>query len=148
MFDRVAVDEIKKLRERHLLIRGIVSWMGYRSTTLEYVAEKRFAGESKYSVKQLFLLVVWGVMSFSGAPLRIFLYLGLLISLISAIYTIFLISYWLVFGTEVRGWMSSILLILLFGGINSFGLGIIGEYLPNNYSETKNRSIYVAVETL
>ncbi|MAF94466.1 MAG: glycosyltransferase [Rhodospirillaceae bacterium] len=146
LMDRRVVDYIRGLGEVQLLLRGIVNWLGFSSTTLEYVAEARFAGKSKYTLRQLTSLVLWGVMSFSGAPLRLSVYVGFTAASLGFGYGLFLTIRWFLVGVDIPGWTTTSALILFFSGTILLVLGIIGEYIAKIYDEIKGRPPYVIAE--
>jgi len=148
LVDRKVVEFIKQLNESNLLFRGIVNWTGHKSTDIEFNAEERFRGDSKYSYGQLASLVVWGVMSFSSAPIRPVIFIGLLASLFGFIYAGLIAVQWLFYGIDVPGWTTTTMLILLFGGFNLLLVGLIGEYVTKIHDDLKRRPPYVVADRL
>jgi dolichol-phosphate mannosyltransferase len=147
LLDRRVVAQIRGLREQHRFLRGLVSWIGYRQTALEYVRAPRQEGETKYSLRAMTYLALDGILSFSSRPLRLATNFGLL----SIVVAFGLLVYGLVRyveGDVVRGWTSTIVTILFLGGIQLFTIGIIGEYLSRIYDEIKGRPLYIVDETI
>jgi dolichol-phosphate mannosyltransferase len=146
LLDRKVVDEIKKFGENWLLIRGIVAWVGFNQTSVEYVVNTRKWGNTKYSYSRMLALAINGITSFSILPLRASILVGLTFSLGSFLYAIYAI-YTKVFNNAViPGWTSILLSVLFLGGLQLISLGVIGEYLGKMFIETKNRPTYIIKE--
>ena len=116
--------------------------------TIDFIAPKRFSGESKYNLVGLFNLAMDSILAFSVKPLRIALILSLVIFLVSIIYSFFLIVYWLVYGVEIAGFMTQVMLIILLGSGNLFVLSVIGEYIGRIHIESKQRPLYTTKELI
>ncbi len=146
LLDRKVVDEVKKFKENWLFIRGIIAWIGFSQTSVEYGVKRRKRGHTKYSPSRMFTLAINGITSFSILPLRISIILGLTFSLGSFFYAIYAV-YTKVFNNAViQGWTSILLSVLFLGGIQLISLGVIGEYLGKMFIETKNRPSYIIKE--
>lgn len=143
LLDRKVVNEIAKMNEGQLFLRGIVNWIGYKATSIDYVADERFSGEVKYTLRNLTSLAVSGMMSFSAAPVRFSIYLGFVISIISFVYAIYIVIARLIRGAVIPGWTTTTFLILFLGGIIIIILGLIGEYIARIYEEVKQRPKYI-----
>lgn len=143
LIDRTVCDALKKLPERNRYVRGLVSWVGFRQTAVEYTREERFAGTTKYPLKKMLRFASDALTSFSYKPLKLSIYLGTLVSIGSFIYLLVLI--WQYFFTDrlLEGWTTPVCLSLLFNGILMIMLGIIGQYIGRIYDETKGRPIYI-----
>lgn len=148
LLDRAVVEHIRDLREGQLLLRGIVNWVGFDAASVEYTAAERFAGSAKYSFARLLGLVTSGLMSFSAAPLRMFVYLGFVISGLGFAFAVYLAGRWAILGVEVPGWLTTVILIIIFGGVNLLVLGVIGEYVAKIYEGIKNRPGYIVSERI
>ncbi len=146
LVDRKAVEVMRSMKESHRFVRGMFSWMGFKQIAVPYRREGRFAGKTKYSLVKMFALAVDGIISFSSAPLRMVLNLGLLVSLVSMIAGIVIIVLKLTGGYTVTGWTSLIVSIFFLGGLQLFVMGIIGEYLGRVFVEVKRRPLYVVRE--
>ena len=146
LLDRKVVNELRKFNENWLFIRGIVSWLGFNQTGIEYTAQDRKSGESKYSFRKMISFALQGITSFSIVPLRASVILGLIISFFSFLYTIYALLDKFYFKTVVPGWTSILISVLFLGGIQLIFLGVIGEYLGKMFIETKNRPNYVIKE--
>lgn len=134
---------INDITEYHLFYRGMISWLGFKQTYISYVPNKRHSGESKYSLSKMVALAMDGITSFSIKPLKIATIIGLLLSVFSGIYGIYVI--WISLFTEnaVEGWTSVILSVLFVGGVNMILLGIIGEYIGKMYIQSKKRPFFL-----
>jgi glycosyltransferase involved in cell wall biosynthesis len=143
LMDRKVVDAIKQLPERRRFMKGIFAWVGFRSTTIEYVRDARVAGASRFSAWKLWNLALEGITSFSTAPLRIWTYLGLAVASLAFVYAGFIVMRTVIHGIDVPGYASLLAVTLFLGGIQLIGLGVLGEYLGRVYSEAKQRPIYI-----
>jgi len=148
LIDRKVCDAMKSLSERNRYVRGLVSWVGFRQTSVEYVREKRFAGETKYPLKKMIKLAMDGIMSFSYKPLKLATSIGVLLSGCSFIYLIVIILQRIFTQTTVTGWASTMAILLFTQGIVLMMLGIIGEYLGRIFDEIKGRPIYIVKEAI
>ncbi len=143
LIDRKVCNALRGIRERNRFVRGLVSWVGFRSTAIEYVREERFAGETKYPLKKMLRLSIDGIASFSYKPLKLATYLGLVISSASFVYLVISLGQRLFAGNTVAGWESLIACLLLLNGVILIILGVLGEYVGRIYDETKNRPLYI-----
>lgn len=143
LIDRKVLLTMKLLREKNRFIRGLISWVGFKQTSVEYVREKRWAGETKYPLRKMLKLAWDGVTSFSDKPLKIATYVGFLLSAFSFVYLLVVI-FQTVFGQgTVPGWASLVVINLFFNGVILIILGIMGEYIGRIYDEAKNRPLYI-----
>lgn len=143
LLDRKVVNELKKFSECQLFLRGIIKWVGYKSTSIYYVAEKRYSGKTKYTLRRMLHFAVDGVMSFSIRPLRLATILGVFISILSCIYIMYALFVRFIVKTVVPGWTSILISILFLGGIQLLSLGILGEYIGKLFLEAKRRQYYI-----
>lgn len=142
------VDEIIKLEETQLFMKGILSWVGFKTEIVEYTREKRVIGDTKFNAWKLWNLAVEGITSFSTVPLKIWTYIGLVISLCSFLYAIAIIIDKLLFGNNVSGYSSIMVSLLFLGGVQLIGIGVLGEYVGRIYMESKKRPRYIVSEVL
>ena len=147
LMSRRAVCELEKYSEVNLFLRGIVPQIGFKTATVKYDRKARFAGESKYPLKKMLSFAFEGILSFSVRPLRVITVLGLIISLLSFVFLIYVIIGHFIHG-NVAGWTTMVALVCFFGGFQIFWIGIIGEYIGKIYSETKRRPRYVIEKVL
>lgn len=145
LLDRSVCDVMRNLTEKNRYVRGLVSWVGFNQTAVEYVRDERFAGETKYPLKKMLKFATDGIISFSFKPLKFAEYLGVGISLLSFLYLIVVIVQKII-GHTVEGWASILAVSLFFNGVILFMLGIIGEYIGRIYDEAKNRPLYILKE--
>jgi len=134
--------EFEKMQETNKFIRGMVSWVGFKQTFIEYDREERHSGETKFGFSKMFNFALDGLTSFSTVPLKLILYLGLITSLLSSILILYaLYSY--IFGQTVKGWTSMQISLLFFSGVQLFSLGLIGQYLGRIFEEVRRRPYYI-----
>lgn len=143
LMDRVVINALKQLPERHRFMKGLFAWVGYKTAIVRYEREPRSAGRSKFSGWRLWNLALEGITSFSTLPLRSWTYIGLLIAASAFIYGIFIVARTLIFGVDVPGYASLLSVVLFLGGIQLIGLGVVGEYIGRIYDEAKGRPIYL-----
>lgn len=147
LVDKKVLKELKRFQENYLFFRGIIPWMGFKQTTVDFTANERFAGTTKYTFRKMLKFATTGVTAFSVKPLRISIYLGSAIALLSFIYGLYAIYTHLFTNQAITGWTSVIISVLFVGGINLLMLGIIGEYLGKLFIENKRRPNYLISET-
>lgn len=143
------VREINRLRERNRFMKGLLSWSGFKTTTLLYDRPKRKRGKPKQNSIKLVSLALDGIFSFSTLPIKIWSVLGTLVSFCSFIYGIWLIVV-KIFNLHyvVNGYTSTLVIILFFNGLIMIGIGILGEYIGRIYDEVKQRPLYIIDELL
>jgi dolichol-phosphate mannosyltransferase len=131
--------------ENDRFTRGMISWMGFRQSYINYHAPQRFAGKSKYTLRKMLHFAADAITSFSPKPLRISFYLGLMAIVTGLVYAIYAI-YRHFTGDTIPGWTSMLLVVLLLGGVQLLSLGIIGEYIARIYVQAKSRPLYFVKE--
>jgi dolichol-phosphate mannosyltransferase len=146
LMSRRALDALLRLRESHRFLRGMVQWLGFPSAEVRFEAPPRAAGASKYTLRRLVNFGCDGVLSFSRAPLRLPLYLGLAAEAAGLAYACSL-PLRLLLGQPVEASAAVLLLGLLLGGAILFSLGVLGEYAGRIYEQVKGRPIYVLKES-
>jgi glycosyltransferase involved in cell wall biosynthesis len=147
LVDRAALDAFRSLRESNRYVRGMFSWIGFRQVGVPYRGVERHAGTPKYSFSSMFKLGVDGMLSFSTAPLRFVLHIGMLVSLIAlALFGYALISK-ATGGAALPGWASLLAVTAFLGGIQLLTLGTVGLYVGRIYEEVKARPLYLVRET-
>jgi len=137
------VKNINEMTERHRYIRGMIPWLGFKSTFIGYHREKRFSGKTKYSLKKMINFSKDAIFSFTDFPLRLSFYIGTRILIFALIGTCIIVYLRLFTSYTVPGISTVIILILFMGGLQIFIIGIIGEYIARIYEETKNRPLYI-----
>jgi glycosyltransferase involved in cell wall biosynthesis len=138
-----ALEALRALPESNRFVRGLVSWLGFRQTSVVYERDPRFAGASKYPLRKLLHLGLDGVISFSTLPLQLATLLGLCFSAVAFLAIPVIVVLKLAGLYDVSGIASVHVLILLIGGVQLVFLGVIGEYLGRTYDEGKRRPIYL-----
>jgi polyisoprenyl-phosphate glycosyltransferase len=153
LLDARVARELCRLPEYHKFLRGLVSWMGFRQTTVEYDVAPRLSGRPTYSLRRRFQFHVDAVVSFSMIPLRLFTVFGLVVCLFATLYGLVALIegvYGFFFGYPrwiVQGWASVIIFVTFMGGIQLIGIGMLGEYLGRVFEQTKGRPPYLVGET-
>ena len=147
LIGRKVCDALKTTNERNRFLRGLISWMGFRQTGIEYARDKRFAGETKYPLKKMLRFAFDGISSFSYKPLKLATYFGSFVSGMSFIYLLDVIYQGLFTHNTVTGWASTLAVSLFFNGIVLIILGIMGEYIGRIFDEVKGRPLYVIRDT-
>lgn len=145
LISRPCLETLKSMREVHRFLRGMVAWLGYPQTTIEFVRLGRAAGETKYPLRKMLTFAWMSALSFSPAPLRLGSMVGAVFVLTGAAYGAYaMVRIWQ--GQHVvRGWTSLIVLICLVGGAVMIAVGIVGEYVAKIYEQVKGRPIYVVM---
>lgn len=141
------VEELKKYQEKTSSTLSLLYWIGMDFTTVDLAREDRFAGKSAYTLKKMFKLALDRIFSFSMFPIRVAIYSGLTISILSFLFLIVLIIRYMS-GQVAPGWTSTIVLVLFFFGMNFIFLGIIGEYLGRIFLESKHRPKFIIKKIL
>jgi glycosyltransferase involved in cell wall biosynthesis len=143
LMDRIVVDALKQLPERQRFMKGLFAWLGFRTVTIEYAREVRVTGKSKFSGWTLWNFAIEGVTSFSLVPLKVWTYIGAMGSLFALCYASFITIRTIIFGIDVPGYASLLVVMLFFGSLQLMSLGVIGEYIGRIYFESKQRPLYL-----
>jgi polyisoprenyl-phosphate glycosyltransferase len=146
LLDKHAATQLNSLNENAIFLRGMVKWLGFDQTGIEYIPGKRSAGKTKYSRKKMFALAISGITSFSIKPLRISTIIGVSIALLSIMYGIYALYIKLFTHNTIEGWTSVFFMVTFIGGIQLIIMGIIGEYIGNIFIESKKRPHYIIRE--
>lgn len=141
LIDRRVLNTFRLFREHDRFIRGMMGDIGYKQTTLDFIAPRRFAGKSKFSGRKMLHFALDGITAFSKTPLRISFYAGLLSGLLSIIMIIHTLYSHLT-GTVAPGWTTTTIMVCLMGGLQLIFLGVIGEYIGRIFEEVKQRPLY------
>ncbi|WP_341962512.1 glycosyltransferase family 2 protein [Pseudomonas sp. RC10] len=148
LLDRKVVEVIKGMPEQQMFMKGLLSWAGFDTVTVEYDRAPRAAGSSTFNVWKLWNLALDGITSFSTVPLRVWTYVGGVISLLTLAYSVYLILNFALNGNPVPGYSSLMVSILFLGGVQLIGIGIMGEYIGRIYLESKHRPRYVVKQII
>ncbi|MEA5532829.1 glycosyltransferase family 2 protein [Crocosphaera sp. XPORK-15E] len=146
LLDRRVVDALKRMPERTRFMKGLFAWVGFKQTYIMFDRPNRHQGTTKWNYWKLWNFALDGITSFSLIPLKVWTYLGGIISLLAFIYGSFLIMRTLILGIDVPGYASLMVTMLFIGGIQLITLGILGEYLGRIYEEVKQRPLYLIRE--
>ena len=147
LMSRRAVEGLAQFEEVNLFLRGIVPQIGYKWTTVTYERAERFAGESKYPLKKMLAFAADGITSFSVKPIRLVLWIGVIIFFVSIIMLLYALIAKLT-GHTSAGWTSLMGSIWLIGGVQLLSLGVVGEYIGKIYNETKRRPRFIIENVL
>jgi glycosyltransferase involved in cell wall biosynthesis len=146
LLDQRVVMALKQMPERNRFMKGLFAWVGFKQTEILYDRPPRYKGTTKWNYWKLWNFALDGITSFSLIPLKIWSYLGLILSLLAFVYGSFLILRTLILGIDVPGYASLMVTILFLGGVQLISLGILGEYLGRVYEEVKQRPLYLVRE--
>lgn len=147
LIDKKVVQVFKNMPEKNRFVRGMMSWIGFNQTFIEYERDERFAGETKYPLKKMIKFATDGIVSFSTKPLKIVSFLGLLSIVLSIVIFLYSIISKIFIDQTIIGWASIVDIIAFFGGLQLISLGIVGEYVARIYEESKNRPLYIIKST-
>lgn len=148
LMDRNALNQFLLMRESYRFVRGMVAWIGFNQTFVEYDRESRFAGQTKYPLKKMLRLASDAILSFSNTPLKIATFVGFITSIAAFIGIVYSLYVRLFTKSWVEGWTFLMIAILLIGGIILLVLGIIGEYVGRIYGEIKQRPLYIVKDKI
>lgn len=143
LFDRRVADVIRQLPERNRFMKGIFAWVGFKSIGVAYTRPERKRGTSKWGMWKLWNFALDGIVGFSTIPLRVWTYVGSVVSFLAFAYAIFIIGKTLILGRDMPGYASLMTVILFLGGIQLISIGVIGEYIGRLVIESKARPVYV-----
>jgi len=145
LLDRRALDALLAMRERNRYLRGMTVWVGFTQTAVRYERDARFAGETKYPLKKMLRFALDAVASFSHAPLQLATVLGFAFATL-AFLCIPVAILFRILGEFVPGITTTVIAVLLLGGIQLMAVGVIGEYVGRIYDEVKGRPLYLVRE--
>jgi polyisoprenyl-phosphate glycosyltransferase len=148
LLDRKVVNAILSLPERNRFMKGLYSWVGFRSQAVPVLIEKRQNGISKFNFRRLFDLALTGMTSFSDWPLRVWTGIGIFISIVSLLYAFFIAGRTILFGSDVPGWATLTVATCFLGGVQILSIGVLGEYLSRIFAEVKGRPGHIVSEEL
>ena len=148
LLDRKAVDAINQMGERARFTKGLYAWIGFRSCGVPFQVPARLGGKSRWRPRELLRFGIDGLASFTTIPLKVWSYVGLLISLFAFCYAMLFLLKTLIYGTDVPGFPTLVISVMFFAGVQLLSLGVIGEYLGRVYEEVKGRPLYLVAEEL
>jgi len=143
LMDRAVIEALNELPESRRFMKGLFAWVGFRTAYVEYARPERVAGTTKFKGWRLWNFALEGITSFSTDPLRIWTYLGFVVSLISFVFAMFIVVRVFIQGVDVPGYASLMVAVTFLGGLQLMGIGVIGEYLGRTYIESKRRPAYL-----
>ncbi len=144
LIDKKVIDEFKRLNEKNKYVRGLISWIGFKQEPIYYERDPRTDGETKYPFFKMIRFASNGIIYFSKKPLNIAFGFGLLCILIGLVLAIYAITSKIFEpSTVVPGWASTLILIIFFGGVQLFSIGLLGRYLACVFDEVKDRPEYI-----
>jgi dolichol-phosphate mannosyltransferase len=147
MMDRKVVNALNQMPEHHKFIRGMVSWVGFRQTFVEYDRDERLAGQTGYTFRKMLRFALDGITGFSNLPLKLASYFGFFVSFLSFLLILYTLYSKYVLQEALPGWASIMVSILFIGGIQLICLGLIGEYLIRMDANIRQRPLYVVNES-
>jgi glycosyltransferase involved in cell wall biosynthesis len=143
LMDRSVVDVINDLPESRRFMKGLFAWVGFRTAYVDYTRPERVAGTTKFNGWRLWNFALEGITSFSTAPLRIWTYLGLFVSILALLFAASIVLKVLIEGVDVPGYASLMVAVTFLGGLQLIGIGVLGEYLGRTYLESKHRPVFL-----
>lgn len=143
LMDRCVVDALRALPERNRFMKGLYSWVGFKTIAIPFNVDVRKNGHSKFNFFHLTRLAITGLTSFSTLPLHIWSVIGTLISICSIFYGVVIAIRTLVFGADLAGWATLAVGMTFLGGIQLLSIGILGEYIAKIFTEVKARPTYL-----
>lgn len=148
LLDRKAIDTLNQFGERARFNKGLYAWIGFRSIGVPFVVGERRDGASRWQTARLVRFAADGLASFSTLPLRVWSYVGLVVSLFAFLYVAFFLVKTLIFGVDVPGFPTLVIAVMLLSGVQLISLGVIGEYLGRVYEEVKGRPLYIVRDSI
>lgn len=148
LMSRRAVEAVLKLPERERFMKGLFSWVGYKSIAIPYRREERVAGKTKWNYWRLWNFALGGLTASTSIPLKLWTYFGLLVSCGAFLFALWTAFKKIIWGNPVSGYTSLMVVILFFSGVQLITLGVLGEYLSRIFSEVKQRPVYLIDEKI
>ncbi|MEJ7798094.1 MAG: glycosyltransferase family 2 protein [Solirubrobacteraceae bacterium] len=145
LLDRAVLDALLTMRERNRYLRGLTSWVGFTQTALPYVREVRHSGQTKYPIRKMVHFALDAIASFSNVPLQLATIVGFVCAALAFLAIPVAIGF-KIFGDFFPGITTTVVAVLLLGGIQLMAIGMIGEYVGRIYDEVKRRPLYIVRE--
>jgi glycosyltransferase involved in cell wall biosynthesis len=146
LLDRRAAEALNSLPEKSRFMKGLMTWVGFRSGFVEFDVRERTGGRSSFNFTRLFRLAADGITAFSNIPLRMWSFIGVAVSGAAFLYGVELAIDTLVFGAKTPGFATIMCVMLFLGGVQLISLGVIGEYIGKIFDEVKGRPIYIVAD--
>jgi glycosyltransferase involved in cell wall biosynthesis len=148
LLDRQAVDALCRMGERARFSKGLYAWIGFKSIGVPFEVAERAFGTSKFNYGKLTRFALDGLMSFSTLPLKVWTYIGLIISGIALLQALYYFFVTMLYGVDVPGFATIVVSIMFLGGIQLLSLGVLGEYIGRIFAEVKGRPLYLVAEEI
>jgi len=148
LLDRSAVEAFQAMPERDRFVRGMVAWAGFRQEAVPYRRAARAAGTTKYPLRKMLRFAADGIMSFSTAPLRLAIYVGVVAAMLAMAGVAYALAMRLATRNWVEGWTLLFIAVLFIGGVQLMFMGVVGEYIGRIYGEVKRRPLYLVKEQI
>jgi glycosyltransferase involved in cell wall biosynthesis len=143
LLDAAVVKALNQCPEHNRFMKGLYSWVGFKTQAIPFTAPDRATGVSSWHFRKLTSLALTGIISFSDVPLRVWGFIGFIISSIAFAYGLYVIICTLLYGVDVPGYATLVAAIMFFGGIQLLSIGILGEYIARIFNEVKRRPPYI-----
>lgn len=143
LLDRKIIEAFKQFPERTRFMKGLYAWVGYRKIAIPFTVNDRIAGKSSWRFSKLTELAITGITSFSDVPLRVWGFVGFVISTFALVYAIYIIISTMIYGADLPGFPTLVVAIMFLGGIQLLSIGILGEYIARIFTEVKQRPKYL-----
>jgi glycosyltransferase involved in cell wall biosynthesis len=143
LMDRKIISALKQFPERTRFMKGLYAWVGFKKIGVPFEVKHRVAGKSSWGFARLTELAITGITSFSDVPLRVWGFVGFIISLLSLIYAIYIVTVTMMYGADLPGFPTLVVAIVFLGGIQLLSIGILGEYIARIFTEVKQRPKYL-----
>lgn len=148
IIDKSVLAELKKFREIHFMLAGIMSWVGFKQTTCLVQHDARKHGHSKYNLRKSIMMTLDAIISFSHKPLLYISSLGIFMAFLAILYSLYIIYQKIVHNIGLAGWPSLISVTTFLGGLILFSLGLVGLYVGRVYEQSLNRPLYIIKEKI
>lgn len=143
LLDRNVVHALKQFPERTRFMKGLYAWIGFKKIGVPFEVQERAGGATSYRLTKLLDLAIAGITSFSDVPLRVWGFVGFVISMVALLYAIYMVTSTLLYGTDFPGFPTIVVAIVFLGGIQLLSIGILGEYIARIFTEVKQRPKYL-----
>lgn len=143
LLDKKIIQALKTFPERTRFMKGLYAWVGFKKIGVSYAVKQRAGGKSAWGFAKLTELAITGITSFSDMPLRVWGFIGFVVSLIALVYAIYIVAVTLIYGADLPGFPTLVVAIMFLGGIQLLSIGILGEYIARIFTEVKKRPKYL-----
>jgi dolichol-phosphate mannosyltransferase len=143
LIDRQIVNEINRIHEKNTNLMSLIFWLGYRPVLIPYIRRSRTKGRSRWTLVKKSKLFIDTFVAFSYFPIQILSIIGFLVAITAFVYGAFIFFHRLLYGVEIQGWVSTMIVLAFTAGIQMTMLGVLGEYLWRALDEVRRRPFYV-----